>query len=1817
MMQNNEKNEPTKSSHIQNRWFALALVFLGLNTWAVLRDKPQGEAHDSEATAGQPAKYSLVGVSPRPDSSLNERDLIRWSFSSPVIAREATHAWQESGPFAFVPPQEGMFCWESPTDLVFRPREKWPVAQSIRSRPVGTLRDPDKKPVRLSSNHFNTTPLKMVGVGFYEKPNQLRFRFNAEVHPEQLAKHLTIRADNATETLAIDANSSEPTNNPVLTIAKISANKLHLEISQKLRPAQGDIGLKKPVTHTLRSPQSLYLRGTTEKMYSFGKGDIYLKFSSKVLPGKLRGYLEIQPEIPFRILSTDNWWRGHCRIHADFKPSTTYRLMLHKGIQPVKGLPNAVPFTRSIQMPSRPADVTFLHRGSHLSPHGNLHLPIHSVNLDQMKVSVSRIYPRNLVIFGMRNEDKYHGYYGHAHKGLSIPVVRKQTWPILEQPEQTVETRLELRQILEPPYTGIYHVDIEGERYSQSDRKILHVTDIGISLQRSDREILVWANSLTSLKPIKNATVTFYSEANQILAVGQTSEEGIAQMPIPENPTDPPFLVTVGNDVDLASLFLGKTIIDNPTSHEGRAYLGDQAEAFVFPDRGIYRPGETTHVKAIVRNAHADITEPFPVELQVRRPDGREGRRFHGMLSRTGTVSFDITWPRTNPLGKYTFQLTIPGNNENPTILGTCKASLEEFTAAKLEVEVQADTGAINPDETLHFKTSARHLFGRPADNLPVTAHIRYRPRTFKHPDWTDYKFRDDEKAFPAEHEQLKKIGMGKLDQDGLAAFQTGIASLQPASSAEILLIATVADVAGRPVSGSTTRRINPYPFHVGIRSMNEPGIWEAAAITPEGKPAPDDTILQFTVSEVTRSLLLVKDNDGNYRYHSERHLTPVKESGAQTINGCAMFNLEQDLPAGHYIVQAKHPGGGASATMDWTKQDPDGHARAWASEEPEKVELTFDQPHYMPGQTARLDIAAPFPGRALVTLQQDSILETRILDLSEEGTGHLTFTAGREHFPNAWATVSVIRRIVSGEPQWKPHRAFSRAALKVSPESRRLRLQIDIPPNVRPAETFTTNLRVTDADGAPANAELSLALVDEGILSLTAFNTPKPLEYFHAARRPSFHLHDPYGLLLPENDGTQVLQKLAVGSGAQPALGKFLNPFTARRFKNLALWKPAVQTGPDGHAEIRWELPEFTGKIRLMAVAVDGKKFGSTEDFIVVKRPFTVASGLPRFLAPGDRFTMPVRIYNDSPKDAEFELSIKTSGNLSIHGHADEPVPGTTATPSGDVSTRHPLTVKAGEYIETATQVHTAQTPGIAWVDITVKALGETYHERIELAIRPAYARKAKIHAGVLIKGESIDLPTGQGFLAGTLAGQLETSPAPDALLGPTLESLLRYPYGCLEQTTSGSLPLLYSKDMVQRTNPNLLQPGEVRNYVQAGIRRVLSMQNSQGAFGWWPGSRDSYHWGTVYATQFLLEAKKAGFSVPQADLDRALNWIQKKLNNSTKKMPKDLQTFSLQALAQAGRLPAGWLQRFWEERDKLSIESRIRLATAFIHSGNRRKAQELAADIVVPTFRKNKIQSWETLGSPLRTQALLLGLYVELDPASAPSARLATKLQPALEKSGYWTTQENAMILLAMGKYARHLGNSSLETTAGIIINGETMENHSPQQDFHFPEGKTPREIRLVNNGPGPLYYSFTLDGIPMTPPESRASGIRIARTLLDEDGLPIGDRVVRRGETLRVELAINTLGNALDHLAIRDLLPAGLEIEASGADDNIRHKEHRDDRFLLFPNAILGERKFHYLAKAVTAGKYTLPAPTATCMYDAEVQSIGQHGTLTIEE
>ena len=1785
----------------RNRWFALGLGFLVLNAWAVLRMQPPGS--ERVPVVAVEASRTLGTNKPLPPANLlKQRGEVRWQFTEAMVEEDETHTWQEAGPFAFDPPHAGMFRWDTRTELIFKPRDNWPTGRTVRVRMVKPLRTVSGKEIQLSENTFTTEKLALLGAEVDSSQEHLRLRFNTLVRPEEVAKHARAINLETGEEIPIQAIKGVASLNVRLKLPRLDAAKIRLEIASDLRPANGEHGMEQPIRKSFVIGKPLTLKSHQPKMYSFREGAIYLKFTTPVSLEQLRGKIVLEPHLPFQVLESDHWWWGNCRVQADFKPGTSYKLTIHAGVQPQRGWPSKNEFVCNTFMPSKPPGLTFLHGGTHLSSNGKLQVPINSTNLDNLEVSVSRIYPNNLVFFGMRNHNRYGAFYGYAYKGLSEPVVKNVTIPVIESPNKQVETYIDLGKLLPQPRAGVYHVDIKDKGSSKAARKIIHLTDIGTTLLHSDKELLVWANSLTTLDPVAQAKVVLYSDANQVLAEGRTGPDGLARIPVPGQPDAVPFLLTVEKGNNTASLFLDETRIHTVTAAQGRPYLDNGAEAHLFADRGIYRPGETARLKAIIRDAQGQPPTPHPVELRRIGPDKKEGQRLHGILSPNGTVEFELTWPDSAKLGKYAFLLAIPGTEGERGILGSCTASLEEFTAAKLEVAINTDdaNSPLHPGSDFKFTVSARHLAGRPASMLPAYAHVRYLPTESSHEGWDAFTFVDKEKQFPSEKTLLEAIGRNQLDESGQATFQLEVPHLDVPSGFEAQLIATVNDVAGRPVSFSETLAVQAYPFHVGLRKADRPNHFEAAVLTPDNNPAPDGTKVLFSVYRVTRTLLLRKDDTGDYRYQSERHLQEFKTLTVESRDGLVSYQHPLNPAAGTYVIRAQHPNSAASATVEFHVEEPGSPSHKWAGEEPERVELSFDRPDYSPGETATLRIAAPFEGKALITLQQDQIQQTRVIEIGPHGTGSLQFEAEEAFFPNAWATVNVIRQVALNEPSWQPRRAFGSTSLRINADHRRLRLEIEAPESTRPLSTMQTAIRLTDSQGKPVEAELALWMIDEGVLSLTGYQTPNPLEYFTADRRPGFRLHDPYGLLLPETDVKGIQKRLAVGAGAGSYPSNYLNTFKARRFENFALWKPAIQTDASGHAQVNWDLPEFSGKVRLMVVAADGARIGTAQKHIIVKRPFTVTSGLPRFLAPGDQFSMPVRLFNDSEEPLDINWKVEPSEHLEILHSSQKAFESTTSvSPAGMHMTNVPIRV--------------GNTPGAGWIQITAEAGGESYKERINISIRPAAAREFDVHSGVLLAGQTININPGSRFLNNTAAGRLETSTTPDALLGPALESLLKYPYGCLEQTTSGSLPLLYAEDLLKRVPSGKPPQDYIQDCVQAGIHRVLSMQNPNGAFGWWPGSTSPFHWGTLYATQFLLEARKAGFEVPDAELKKATAWIRDNLGKE-KASGRDslvLRSYAIQVLAQADQLPAGWLKRMWEVRDQLTVVGRIHLAVAHIHHGDRRKAAELAKDLHIPSWKQNSTRSWQTLGSALHTCALLLGLHVELDPDSARTVKLAISLQDALKSSGFWTTKENAMLVLAMGKYARHLGESSRETKVLIVFDGEPMESESARQSHPFVEGKLPGKLRLKNQGPAPLYYSFTVDGTPAKSPEPRADGLRIIRTIQGTEG------AVRRGDVLKVELIVDTFGNEIDHLVIQDLLPAGLEIETSDNHKTIRHKEHRDDRFLLFPNSITGTRKFNYLARAVTAGTFTLPAPTATCMYDADTQAVGEGGVLTIVE
>jgi len=927
----------------------------------------------------------------------------------------------------------------------------------------------------------------------------------------------------------------------------------------------------------------------------------------------------------------------------------------------------------------------------------------------------------------------------------------------------------------------------------------------------------------------------------------------------------------------------------------------------------------------------------------------------------------------------------------------------------------------------------------------------------------------------------------------------------------------------------------------------------------------------------------------------------PVKVTLAKG-EGDYAFTAER---AGEYIVTVTDPFSGSSSTLRFFAAPGNEEWVNWAKDKPAEVQLSLDREDYAPGDKARLAVKAPFTGPALLTVESDRVLEHRVVNLTAN-TAEFEIEVKPDYVPNVHCVLSLIRP-ATAESVWSAHRATGSAVLKVVPPGHSLDVSIEAPRNIRPQGKLPVTVTVADGDGKPvAGAELVIMAVDEGICMLTEFETPDPLEHFLRTRGLGVTLADLYGNLMPICEDTSDATVSHTGGGGGEMLGRRLNPIKASRFKPVALWASGAMTDSNGAARVSLDVPEFTGELRVTAVAFGRSVFGAAKEPVTVKRSLVVQAGLPRFLAPGDSCTMSLAIFNETGAAVDAKWRVTCGGPLSATvSEGSLPM-----TKSGSATV--PVALKAGVL------------PGKALCSVEVSAGSEIYSETFQMAIRPILAADTRTVSASLKQGEEVRIATPVDWLSGTEFYEAWISGRPDVQLNGGLDWLLRYPYGCCEQTTSSAFPLLYLADLVARTRPVGLGDVDTKRFVMAGIYRLLTMQRESGGFAPWPDCRTEAQWISIYASHFLVEAKKAGYAVPEDRLAAAVGYLRNELERDH---PEN-RAYTCHVLALAGKPEHGWMARLLEREDDLSASERAHLAAALLGAGKPRDALKLLNELGLP----EKGGEREGLESHVRDVALALSAWLDIEPGNEMVSRLVHELEGLrVANRGWWsTTQENAVALMALGKFSRLTKPDKTPFEGELLPQGGVAVAFKSGQDVRWvsKEAGAAKDLRIVNRGPGTCWYGVRMEGVPTAGTETNCdAGVSIRREFLDHEGKTMDLKSIKQGDLAVVKLTIDPRGETSGSLVVEDLLPAGLEIEnpalatakflpwVTAKTDWCIHREIRDDRLLLFTDSVVERAEYFYTVRAVTPGTFSLPPVRVEAMYHPEVRSVNGAGTVEV--
>ena len=1496
-------------------------------------------------------------------------------------------------------------------------------------------------------------------------------------------------------------------------------------------------------------------------------------------------------------------------------------------VQVRAGLPSAIAAEKlartaelAIYVKDRTPSVRVAGRGYVLPNRGQQGIPLVTVNTGKLQVEVYRIGDRSIA------QVLQSGDFQRQMASYDLATLKQKSGALIYTGELTVALRLnedvttafpvaEAVPRLEPGVyvLAAYASDKKG-RDGGSVRPATQwfiISDLGMTAISGSDGIHGFVRSLATAAPVVNAKVRLMARNNEVLGSGRTDSRGYvrfdAALARGEGGQAPAVLVAETAAGDYAFLDMATAAFDlTDRGVKGRAEPGP-VDAFAYADRGVYRPGESVHLTALVRTRSGEASA-VPVTLIFWRPDGVEHSRvaladqgLGGRVARlalapsamTGTWRVKVhTDPKAAPIAQAAFLV-------------------EDFVPERLELKLEAATPTLSPGETGIVKVAGRYLYGPPAAGLSIEGDISVRASLKDVPGFPGFKFGLADEQISTVRKTLDKLPA--TGADGMGDVAVDLPPLVKTSRPlEADVIVRLRESGGRTIERTVTLPIDMKRPRIGIRPLfkgqlggGEAAGFEAIVLGADGKAVAAKG-LKWELLRLERHWQWYT-RDGAWAFEPTTRTRRVA-SGAVDATPDAPARIEARVDWGRYRLEVSDGSGLISSTVF--------NAGFWADESadsPEMLEVALDKTAYRAGDTARIKIGSRVAGRALIAVLNGGLLATQEVDLPAGG-GEVPIRIGEGWSPGAYVAVTLYRPLDEGAKRM-PSRALGLRWLAIDQAPRTIGVSLDIPEKVKSGGVLTVPIRLTGLAAGEA-ARVTVAATDVGILNLTRFEAPRPDQWFYGQRQLGSELRDLYGRLI---DGMRAERgKLRSGGDGPGGLAVQGNPPVEA---TLALFSGIVQVGPDGTAKAEFQLPDFNGTVRLTAVAWSASKVGAATRDVIVRDPVAMTVSAPRFLTLGDEARLELAVHNVEGD----------AGTYAISGVYEEE-PGAATRPARGF-TRDVL-LGAGERKREAFQLKPAEV-GLTRLAVRVAGPGGIdVHRTLKFDVKaPAGDIKRVTVATLAPKTGKIALSS--DLLHDLIPGRSKVTVsvgAQGALDVPgVLAALDRYPYGCAEQTVSRALPLLYVNSVAKRIG--LGSDVELRERVDRAIARVFEMQDASGAFGVW-GPADGDMWLTSFVADFLTRAKEAGYAVRQQPFNMALDRLANFIGYAQDfDRGGEDRAYALYVLARNGRAPIGELRYYVDTKlDSFATPlAKAQLGAALAMMGDRPRAERALGAALAMFGADDPLESRRDYGTAMRDRAALLALAAETSIAKAEVPRLIERLAAAYAARTHTSTQEQAWMLLAahaLGEEARGLK---------LAVNGTAHQGR-------LVRGLSSAELRggpltIANTGDTAAGAVVSAIGAALTPEPAIAKGFTIERSYYTLDGKQVdlasatgGVSQLKQNDRLIVVLKVEAK-EVGGRILLVDRLPAGLEIENPRLVDSgdvkslgwlrttpAQHTEFRDDRFVaafdFFGSDGTGRGRrggdhrdpassatVAYIVRAVTPGSFVHPAATVEDMYRPE--------------
>lgn len=1793
-------------------------------------------------------------VSAYTSGQISTQSLITVQFASDVPAK-----LQKKGVLSFFPTLKGELRWATPRVLEFAPKSSLKNGHSYLAKldlaALGFEVTAEQKEFQFMIETITQDfDVRITGQVSDVKDAMRKQVIKGEVLTAdfvdtlQLRKTLTATQPGSDLTIDWDFDHNAGTNHR-FTISGATRKEVGSKVTYRLNGASIDVD--RTSKDEIEIPALNDFKVVSSKVNRSGDAYVLLSFSDPLNENQdLRGLISLEGDAGLRYAINEN----EVKLYTSLNQVGIKRLSVFPGIKNKLDYPMENRFDINVSFAQTKPQVKLVTKGTILPSTDGLVLPFEAVNLSAVDVTVIRVFEDNVVQFlqanNLNGSEQLRRVGRPIHESMvsldASGVMNLSEWNrfnldisdlIETEPGAIYQVRINFRRAYslydcgetstdELPLEGNIEKDLWDEYggedvgsydsyynygynrgyswkerdnpcndsyYAGSNRLVstnILASDLGlIAKVGNNRKLTAYVTDLRTTKPISNAYVEVYDYQQDLIETITTDAEGKIDIDLQRKP----FLMVASRGAEKGYLKLWDArSLSLSNFNVGGAKVQRGIQGFIYGERGVWRPGDNIYLNFILEDPDQNLPEDHPVIMELVDPSGNVKTRKVETVSTEGFYHFPLKTDDDDQTGNWLARVRVGGTTF------TKRIKIETVKPNRLKINLKFDKDRISvADNSLKGDLNVQWLSGVPAKNLKAEFDLFLNAATTKFDDYPNYMFDDQAKEFSAETESVYS---GTIDETGHAKVNV---SLNKKTSAPGMLMATFSGKVFEPGGDFSIDQFSipfyPYSSFVGIKRpegdrrgqllTQKDHQLEIVSVDSDGNPINKQGLV-LEVFKLNWRWWWDRSNDNLAYYISRNYNSPYHRESIKTVNGKASVKLNiPNRDWGRYYVRVRDTDSGHSSGavtyFDWP---------GWADESrpggAALLNFSTDAEDYGVGEKVKVNIPASTEGRALVSIENGSKVVASYWLETQNGANEFEFITTREMVPNAYVNTTLLQPHAQTRNDL-PIRLYGVVPINVTDPATKLNPEIELSDVLEPESEVTVS--VSEQNGNPMT--YTIAVVDEGLLDITRFRTPNPWNTFFARQALGVKTWDIYENVIGAFDGdlSKLLALGGDGTGAKPAKVK------ANRFKPVVVHLGPFKLDKGKSAKHSFTMPNYVGSVRTMVIAGYQGAYGKAEKATPVRKPLMVLGTLPRVVGPGEKIKLPVNVFVLEPNLKHVEVTVKGNPLLKIVGGGS-------------------LDVKFDEIGDQIVdfEFEVAEALGVGEVEIIAKAGNETATFKVEVQVRNPNPEVTDVSETVLQAGESWSNTFEQVGMVGTNEVSLELSVIPPINLSKRLKYLMRYPHGCIEQTTSSIFPQLFLSDITELSQTEQLR---IQGNVEAGIDRITKFQTALGGFAYWPGQSDDNDWGTNYAGHFLLEAKDKGYFIPSKLLSgwtkyqrkRARSWSRYSAYNDDL-----MQAYRLYTLAKAQAPELGAMNRLREDRN-LSREAKWRLAAAYAIVGRVQVAKDMINDLPYESIKKTRYYYY---GSRLRDNAMILETLGLLG-MQKEGLTLLRSVAKALSEDRWMSTQTTAYGLLSVIKFA-----GADETSDGLQANYR-VDNASEQQvntakpivliDANV-DGTEPTKLKVDNSGKGVLFVRVIRRGQPLAGQEKPSSeGLRLSILYTDRSGNTINPTELDQGVDFFAEVSVYNPGTKgiYKDLALSQVFPSGWEIlndrlnDISGgvAKANYDYRDIRDDRVYTYFDLRPNERKnFKVALNATYAGQYYLPTVKVEAMYDDTVNA-----------